>query len=48
MYKIQKADLSKLYAAIAAENDLFLPVKTAGQTNFGLWTETAEVDIDTL
>ena len=48
MYKIQKADLSKLYAAIAAENDLFLPVKAAGQTNFGLWTEDADADIDTL
>ena len=48
MYKIQKENLSALYAAIAGQNDLFLPVKTAGQVNFGLWTEKAEVDIDTL
>ena len=48
MYQIKKADLPKLYAAIGAEMDLFLPVKTAGQTNFGLWTEKANVDIDTL
>lgn len=48
MYKISKNNLSTLYAAIAQQNDLFLPVKTAGQTNFGLWTENAEVDIDTL
>ena len=48
MYKIKKENLNALYAAIAAENDLFLPVKVAGQTNFGLWTESAEVDIDTL
>jgi len=48
MYKIQKENLNALYAAISAENDLFLPVKTAGQVNFGLWTETAEADIDTL
>ena len=48
MYKIKKENLNALYAAIAAENDLFLPVKAAGQTNFGLYTETAEVDIDTL
>ena len=48
MYQIKKADLPKLYAAMAAENDLFLPVVTAGQTNFGLWTETAQADIDTL
>jgi len=48
MYKIKKENLNALYAAISAENDLFLPVKVAGQTNFGLWTETAEADIDTL
>ena len=48
MYKIQKSALPALYAAIAAENDLFLPVKAAGQVNFGLWTEAAEADIDTL
>jgi len=48
MYKIRTENLNALYAAIAKENDLFLPVKAAGQTNFGLWTENAEVDIDTL
>ena len=48
MYKIKTENLNALYAAIAAENDLFLPIKAAGQTNFGLWTETAQVDIDTL
>lgn len=48
MYKILKSDLPKLYAEIAKANDLFLPVKTAGQTNFGLWTESAEADIDIL
>ena len=48
MYQIKKENLNALYAAIAAENDLFLPVKAAGQTNFGLWTEAAEADIDTL
>lgn len=48
MYKLQKNDLPALYAAIAARSDLFLPVKAAGQVNFGLWTETAEADIDTL
>ncbi len=48
MYQIQKANLPALYAAIAAQNDLFLPVKAAGQVNFGLWSEAAEADIDTL
>ena len=48
MLRIKKCDLPKLYATIAAKNDLFLPVKTAGQVNFGLWTEEADVAIDTL
>ena len=48
MYKIQKENLNALYAAIAGQNDLFLPVKTAGQVNFGLWTEDAQVDIQAL
>jgi len=48
MYKIKTENLNALYAAIAAENDLFLPVKVAGQTNFGLYTENDEVDIETL
>ena len=48
MYKIKTENLNALYAAIAAENDLFLPIKAAGQTNFGLYTENAQVDIDTL
>ena len=48
MYKIKTENLNALYAAIAKDSDLFLPVKAAGQTNFGLWTENAEVDIDTL
>ncbi len=48
MYKISRENLNALYAAIAGENDLFLPVKAAGQTNFGLWTENADVDIQVL
>ncbi|MBR4864693.1 MAG: 4Fe-4S dicluster domain-containing protein [Oscillospiraceae bacterium] len=48
MYRILKSDLPKLYAAISAKNDLLLPVKTAGKTNFALWTEDAVVDIEAL
>ncbi len=48
MFKIAKADLSKLYAALAAEQDLFVPAKVAGQTNFALYTEETVVDLDTL
>ena len=48
MYRIKKENLNALYAAIAAQNDLFLPVKNAGKTNFALWTAGAEGDLDTL
>ena len=48
MYRILKSDLPQLYARIAEKNDLFLPVKKAGKTNFALWNEQAQVDIDTL
>ena len=48
MYKIAKNNLSALYAAIAENSDLFVPAKVAGQTNFALWTEETNVDVDTL
>jgi heterodisulfide reductase subunit C len=48
MKRIALENLPKLYAAIAQKQSLILPVKTAGQTNFGLWTEEAEVDLATL
>ena len=48
MYKIKKEDLTALFRAIAAEQELYVPVKTAGKVNFGPWSEDAEVDIDTL
>ena len=48
MYRIQRSELPKLYAAIAENNDLILPVKTAGKTNYALWNESAQVDIETL
>lgn len=48
MYKIAKSDLGRLYEAIAANNSLYLPVKSAGQTNYAPWTDEAEVDIETL
>ena len=48
MKKIANANLSQLFRALAADQDLFVPVKTAGQTNFGLWTEDVEVDLNTL
>ena len=48
MKRIALENLPKLYAAIGENQSLFLPVKTAGQTNFGIWTEEAEVDLGTL
>ena len=48
MYSIAKENLNSLYAAIAGSYDLFMPIKTAGQTNYGFWKEGAEGDIDTL
>ena len=48
MYKIAKENLSALFQLIAGNQELYLPVKTAGQVNFAAWTEEAEVDLDTL
>ena len=48
MYKIAKENLSALFRMIAENQELYLPVKTAGQTNFKVWNEDAEVDLDTL
>ena len=47
MYRIKTQALAALYAAMAAKNDLFLPVKAAGKTNFALWQPDADVDIRT-
>ena len=48
MYKIAKENLSALFQLIADSQELYLPVKTAGQVNFAAWSEEAEVDLDTL
>ena len=48
MKKIAIAKLNDLYAAIAQNQSLLLPIKRAGQTNFGIWTEDTEVDLQTL
>ncbi|MCI7813789.1 MAG: 4Fe-4S dicluster domain-containing protein [Lachnospiraceae bacterium] len=48
MYKIAKENLSALFQMIAGQQELYLPVRTAGQVNFGVWREEAEVDLDTL
>lgn len=48
MYKIAKENLSALFQLIAERQELYLPVRTAGQTNYAVWTKEAEVDLDTL
>ncbi|MBR7122505.1 MAG: 4Fe-4S dicluster domain-containing protein [Oscillospiraceae bacterium] len=48
MKRIALENLPKLYAVIGQKQSLILPIKTAGKTNFGLWTETADVDLQTL
>ena len=48
MYKIAKENLSALFQLIAGNQELYLPVKKAGQVNFAAWTEESEVDLDTL
>ena len=48
MKKIAIEKLNDLYAAIAQKQSLLLPIKQAGQTNFGVWTEDAQVDLETL
>ena len=48
MYQIAKKNLPALFQRIAEEQELYLPVKISGQTNFAVWDEEAEVDLETL
>ncbi len=48
MFKIAKENLSALFQLIAEKQELYLPVKAAGQTNFAAWDKDAQVDLDTL
>jgi heterodisulfide reductase subunit C len=48
MLKIKKSELNTLFAKIAENNGLYLPVKSAGKTNYAAWNEAAQVDLDTL
>ena len=48
MKKIALNELSALFAKIAEEQMLYLPVECAGQVDFGLWTEDAKVRLDVL
>lgn len=48
MYKIAKSNLPALFRTIAEAKELYLPIQTAGQVNFGPWSADADVDIETL
>ena len=48
MYKIAKENLSALFQMIAENQELYLPVEKAGQTNYAAWTPEVKVDLDTL
>ena len=48
MYKISSDKLAELFRLIKEDNELFLPVKTAGEVNFGIWEEDKEFDLETL
>lgn len=48
MKKVITADLTKFYAALAEKMPLYIPMKKAGETNYGWYDGVNPVDIDTL
>ncbi|MBQ8427693.1 MAG: 4Fe-4S ferredoxin, partial [Clostridia bacterium] len=48
MKKISKQNLNALYEKISTAYPLFLPIKKAGQVNYGLWTDGVETSVETL
>ena len=48
MLKIAKERLNELYKAISATMPLVLPVKKAGQVNYGVWEDGVETSVETL
>ncbi len=48
MFKIAKEKLNELYAKISADMPLYLPLKKAGQVNYGLYEDGVEVSVETL
>ena len=48
MKKVITADLTEFYAALAEKMPLYIPMKKAGETNYGWYDGVNPVDIDTL
>ena len=45
MFKISKEKLNELYAKISAAMPLYLPLKKAGEVNYGLYEVDAEISL---
>ena len=48
MIKILREKLNLVFNKVAEKNDLFLPIKKAGEVNYGKYEDGAEVSLDTL
>ena len=48
MYKISNEKLPLLFAAIAENMDLYMPLHKHGQVNYGIWTNEEEPALDAL
>lgn len=48
MYKIKTENLTALFQKIAGHQELYLPVRNAGQVNYANWSDEAEVDLSVL
>lgn len=48
MKKMKKENLNKVFEIISAKEELYLPIKQADKTNYGLYTAEAEADFETL
>ncbi len=46
MYQIERKNLDALFSSLASAQDLILPVRSAGKTDFALWSDLSEVDLD--
>ena len=48
MYKISNEKLPLLFAAIAENMDLYMPLEKNGQVNYGIWTKDDKAALDAL
>ncbi len=48
MIKIKKSNLTALFDKLSQDRELFLPVRTAGEVNYGKYEKGVEVSLDTL